>query len=703
MRAINKDICHFLTPRIFRQVRFRDTWKSAAAFEELPLCQDPAQHMKEISFQSIDADDEGEEVYIAELQPDGDSFEDMPQERDRPLTAVEEQSHSAFSNLNMLPNLKSLALTFDPNLEYIPNLRRQTIIFEAIAHQYLRSLESIIINNFMAVFAPVYKSPSFLALFNSVSHLRLMILPQTDGAVDNRTDFWLQIIQRQILKPRASLPQSLVSLTFHGQAFDSADPVGFDSSFSFRSLKFSFLTFLSLKYFLFGEKASDGVDFIIRHKETLRTLELKSCIILLPSAGPRRFWSRVWTCFSKELQALTSLHVEEEKNHVRYGIDDGVLFEPFTYGEEFEDLIELPDQKEDDRALHFFLKLLPQTLYFDVIVDSRSSTVQKYIREHRKIQRDISMPKSGAICKGSPFSNSGYILGWVPLMNSDRKMGLFEPITAMETQLALAFLDIDTFQNLRALFIVFPPVEDDYLSNLRRQLFVFSVLYGVELHSLKLLTINNYIVLLAQHYWDLDFYCLFNSLSHLHPSVLPQCDDGLEHYGDFWVDAVQLRILRHVSLSRCLASLSLRSVSNNYDDPMGSQSRLVLKTLAASFYTLDSWTQFVPTFVTFHGTATLLVGHLELLCRGTESIDVPVWQPAMKTLVHKLGDVARRRDHSDALVDHMVRARGEVEHVVGGGAAAAPDTDEGGEVVRGDVHVDEAERDGEHFAHVAED
>ncbi|ETW77011.1 hypothetical protein HETIRDRAFT_446209 [Heterobasidion irregulare TC 32-1] len=47
----------------------------------------------------------------------------------------------------------------------------------------------------------------------------------------------------------------------------------------------------------------------------------------------------------------------------------------------------------------------------------------------------------------------------------------------------------------------------------------------------------------------------------------------------------------------------------------------------------------------------------------------------------------------------MVRARREVEHAVGGGAAAAPDTDEGGEVVRGDVHVDEAEQDGEHFAH----
>lgn len=283
-----------------------------------------------------------------------DSLEDMPQDRYWSITATEEQFHLAFSKLNKLPNLKSLTLTFDPSLEYIPNIRRQNIIFEAIAFQHLHSLESITVNNFMTDFAPVYKSPSFLALFNSLSHLRLTILPQTDDLEDDPTDFWLQIIQHQILKPRASLSQSLVSLTLHGQAVESADPVGFDSSFSFRSLKLPFLTFLSLKYFLFGEKASDGVDFIVRHKATLRTLELKSCIILLPSTGPRRFWSGAWTYFLEELQALTSLHVEEENSPVRYGIDDGAQFEPFSYGEQSEDLTELPDKKEDDRALEAF-------------------------------------------------------------------------------------------------------------------------------------------------------------------------------------------------------------------------------------------------------------------------------------------------------------------------------------------------------------
>lgn len=70
MRAVNKFFYHLLTPRIFRRVRFRDTWKSAAAFKELTRCQDLAQHMKEIIFQSINADEEGKEIYIAELQPD---------------------------------------------------------------------------------------------------------------------------------------------------------------------------------------------------------------------------------------------------------------------------------------------------------------------------------------------------------------------------------------------------------------------------------------------------------------------------------------------------------------------------------------------------------------------------------------------------------------------------------------------------------
>ena len=191
------------------------------------------------------------------------------------------------------------------------------------------------------------------------------------------------------------------------------------------------------------------------------------------------------------------------------------------------------------------------------------------------------MPKSGAVCEGSPFSNSRYILGCsLHLRSGDVELignldhpivpqSLFEPITAMETQLALAFYQLDTFPNLRALYIVFAPEEDDYLSNLRRQRFIFSMLCDVELHSLKSLTIKNHIALPAQLYWDPDFYCLFNSLSHLHLSVLPQCDDGLEYHGDFWVGVVRLRILRHVALSQCLVSLSLRSVSDNYDDPMG--------------------------------------------------------------------------------------------------------------------------------------
>ena len=112
-----------------------------------------------------------------------------------------------------------------------------------------------------------------------------------------------------------------------------------------RSSHYPSLETLVLENIVFDPTSSnDGIEeFIIRHKESLRRLELRSCSSYVPSpTTPIRRWSTIWKRFAEELVSLTEIVVDNV--HQRYALLDG------AYG--YIPHPSLPETCREDEALY---------------------------------------------------------------------------------------------------------------------------------------------------------------------------------------------------------------------------------------------------------------------------------------------------------------------------------------------------------------
>lgn len=81
---------------------------------------------------------------------------------------------------------------------------------------------------------------------------------------------------------------------------------------------------LVLENIVFDPTSSiDGIEeFIVRHKESLRRLELRSCSSYVPSTTtPIRRWSTIWKRLAEELVSLTEIVVDDA--YQGYALLDG--------------------------------------------------------------------------------------------------------------------------------------------------------------------------------------------------------------------------------------------------------------------------------------------------------------------------------------------------------------------------------------------
>jgi hypothetical protein len=91
-----------------------------------------------------------------------------------------------------------------------------------------------------------------------------------------------------------------------------------------RSSNYPALETLVLENIVFDPTPSvDGIEeFIVRHRASLRRLELYSCSSYVPSIStPIRRWSTIWKRLEKELVSLTEIVVEDA--HQGYALLDG--------------------------------------------------------------------------------------------------------------------------------------------------------------------------------------------------------------------------------------------------------------------------------------------------------------------------------------------------------------------------------------------
>lgn len=130
-----------------------------------------------------------------------------------------------------------------------------------------------------------------------------------------------------------------------------------------RSSYYPALETLVLENIVFDPTSSvDEIEeFIVRHKGTLRRLELRSCSSYVPSTTtPMRSWSTIWKRFAEELVSLTEIAVNDA--HQGYALLDGV------YG--FIPHASLPATAQEDEELY---------LQFRDRVNLRSSLAKMYI------------------------------------------------------------------------------------------------------------------------------------------------------------------------------------------------------------------------------------------------------------------------------------------------------------------------------------
>ncbi|KAJ7591644.1 hypothetical protein C8J56DRAFT_936078 [Mycena floridula] len=234
----------------------------------------------------------------------------------------------AFSGLDNFPALKELKLDFLPNYlektwgDGIPAEYRGRI-GPSSSHQFQRqflatitktslSLNKLSLLNLLPCFCPdLYFEPFFHAFICIPQHLEISVIwkenidPQyrewmIDDIVygDRLTHFWKTNILGNVLEQNQQL-QSL-NLT-------SPELV----RLSWDNITFPHLTDLSLTMMRLGCKGT-AEDFILRHKSTLRRLQLTKCgIYHTPADPPPRFWSDVWEGLAEEMNQLVCLTADK--------------------------------------------------------------------------------------------------------------------------------------------------------------------------------------------------------------------------------------------------------------------------------------------------------------------------------------------------------------------------------------------------------
>jgi hypothetical protein len=173
------------------------------------------------------------------------------------------------------------------------------------------AIKHLILANVITIDHNTYAASAFQAVVSSLQSLSISTIssinaPCHASILHSYEAFWSSVIPKRFLIPARS---SLTSLSLGGDQY-----IGFPDGFEINNHYFPQLTSLTLHRFIFGWM--QAADFVIKHKATLRRLELGDCGFdldeedFLPSDNDDdRYWSDIWERFQAELVVLEELNV----------------------------------------------------------------------------------------------------------------------------------------------------------------------------------------------------------------------------------------------------------------------------------------------------------------------------------------------------------------------------------------------------------
>ncbi|KAG1752116.1 hypothetical protein EDB19DRAFT_1672037 [Suillus lakei] len=309
LRSLSRSYKELVTPHVFSKLHIKNSIQSAQNCYQIISAASLAIHVREVVYDSRD-----NERFQLSLD-DIDSAD--------AISELEEALIKTFCGITALPMIERVVLNFWPSFlcqsgrEVCESpfwfINRQLTLLHAIHHGMKTSRMTTLSLNNVILPATGYDFVSSLT-DSPLSHLSLSVVSNAEintWSASSNVNGSLGAL----LHPSNPTLKSIVLRSPQGAYHSITARL---SSFYYPSLES-----LALENIVFDHTPySDGVEeFVLRHKDTLRRLELQSCACYVPdSSTDVRQWSTIWQRWAAELTSLTELVVNNGEH--RYVLRD---------------------------------------------------------------------------------------------------------------------------------------------------------------------------------------------------------------------------------------------------------------------------------------------------------------------------------------------------------------------------------------------
>jgi hypothetical protein len=319
---------------------------------------------------------------------------------DSPNTAWK-RLEAAFAVLHRTPALKTLELLYAPY--YREYFKREPdgevkIAERLYSHQWdiiaaigssrypLPRIQSLTIHKWTAdpEFDTLYYKARIAELTGSLRHLRFSLPRDStdiESSLKQRTEFWDQVIVPRILQPAVNLESLEISQETLGQ------PLDFSKVDTYPRLATLSLRFICWERGAIRQgkiiKRFPVEDFIMRHRMTLKKLELYHCTIMVKKSRrtPSRSWADVYNQLAEVLTGLVELVVVFGNSGYRDKSYGGDVYRPRS------DSLSLEWSERDAQAL--------KHRHFKAVVENRVITGGCLIKNVDRVRGDDANDGSG--------------------------------------------------------------------------------------------------------------------------------------------------------------------------------------------------------------------------------------------------------------------------------------------------------------------
>ncbi|KAI0049118.1 hypothetical protein FA95DRAFT_1557230, partial [Auriscalpium vulgare] len=342
LRAVNRTFHNLVSRDAFAKLTVTATVKSAGGLHNILNTPTLAAYVQEIEFE------EDMPTRMAENRsPAGNGHENSGRKlgkcddcfvywwRSRQSQPSQAQDHhkwselrlimaSAYSLLHKAPFLHSIVFEFSPvfkehawdedNFQPSDHLQLHWAILGAIANnpRPLPALRSLALHNMLPFANDIYDTKYFTKIIGALHDFHICAvgdeIAEDDFYQDPAPNFWEQVHLRLLLPAN-----ELRSLHIASKA-----TLGVMPPLDFTVLTYPHLQSLSLMGVLFdGQQPIEAgtEDFLARHGKTLRRLKLVGCAIThVYHEVPERVWSMLWRRYEQELELLSELFVEFQRD-----------------------------------------------------------------------------------------------------------------------------------------------------------------------------------------------------------------------------------------------------------------------------------------------------------------------------------------------------------------------------------------------------